>query len=394
MKNYRRLGVIMKIGIVGNYGKANHGDEAILEGMLVQLEEAFNLERKDILVFSANPIQTHKKFGVQSQRIIERRKTLPMKFLATLMHHKPVIEKLDLLLIGGGGILMDLYKAMPVRYSIYAWLAKIAKTPAVVYGTGAGPISTPMGKRLIKFIVDSTELTMVRDPKSEQLLHSIGVRTPVSVITDPAFFIPPPEKVVRNDGEFHIGVTTVAYYDKHYWPTEDKEKYENYVNGMAMNLDTILEGNPNAVINFFSTKHPYDTDVSVDIKERMKYRERCTVALEEMNHMEIIEFANKQDLVIGTRLHSLILSLVTETPIIAVAYHHKVQDFMDSVDCSNYVLPIEELHLRTDYFDVLVKEMNKDWERTLKEFSALSQKIKNKERKGMDLIKQLNLPTK
>lgn len=381
----------MKIGIVGNYGKGNHGDEAILEGILVQLEEAFQIERKEVLVFSTNPSETHKKYGVQSRRTIERRKTLPMKLMATLKHHKPVIQELDLLLIGGGGILMDLYKAMPVRFAIYALLGKMAKTPTVVYGPGAGPISTTFGKQLIKFIVDSSELTMVRDEKSKELLQSIGVKKSIDVITDPAFFVRSPEKKINKTGEFHIGVTSVAYYDKHYWPTEDKSKYENYVNGMAINLDTVLEHYPNAFMNFFSTKHPFDTDVALDIRGRMQHQERCTVVEEEMNHMEIVEFVNKQDIVIGTRLHSLILSLVTETPIIAVSYHHKVKDFMDSIGYSKYCLPIEELHLQSNGFQTLLEDMREDWEQTMEQFKALSHEIKTKEPKGTDLIKQLQL---
>ncbi|MGY0691401.1 hypothetical protein ACW2QC_01255 [Virgibacillus sp. FSP13] len=46
----------MTIGIVGNYGNNNQGDEAILEGILVQIEDAYHMERKDMIVFSLRAV--------------------------------------------------------------------------------------------------------------------------------------------------------------------------------------------------------------------------------------------------------------------------------------------------------------------------------------------------
>ncbi|MDY0404716.1 polysaccharide pyruvyl transferase family protein [Virgibacillus sp. 179-BFC.A HS] len=241
----------MKIGVVGNYGNNNQGDEAILEGILVQLQNAYQLKREDILVFSNNPAQTHEKYGVKTVNLFQRRKTDPMKLIATLMHHRPIIRKLDVLLIGGGGILMDLYRNNPIVYGMYAWMAKRTKTPYVVYGVGVGPLTTMFGKKIIRSIANGANVVTVRDPKSKELLRTIGVNKPIHVISDPAFFVPLPEKPVKEHDGFHIGVTAVPYYNKRYWPKEDKQKYKDYIDGMATNLDNLLDANQSATVNFF-----------------------------------------------------------------------------------------------------------------------------------------------
>src|SRR5690625_763302 len=92
------------IGIVGNYGNDNQGDESVLEGIITQLENAFPIERKDIIVFTNNLEQTKKRYRTDVAPLFINRKTDPMKFIATIMHHRKVFPSLDLLIIGGGGI--------------------------------------------------------------------------------------------------------------------------------------------------------------------------------------------------------------------------------------------------------------------------------------------------
>ena len=47
------------------------------------------------------------------------------------------------------------------------------------------------------------------------------------------------------------------------------------------------------------------------------------------------------DIVIGTRLHSLILATNAQTPIIVVSYHTKVNDFMSLVELREYCFSMD-----------------------------------------------------
>ncbi|WP_106496181.1 polysaccharide pyruvyl transferase family protein [Lentibacillus sp. Marseille-P4043] len=378
----------MAIGIVGNYGNNNQGDEAILEGILIQLKEVHNIEREEIIVFSNQPEQTRKKYGVQSAKLYYKRKTAPMTLITTMVKNKPIIKKLDMLLVGGGGIFMDLYGTEAFLFGMYGWLGKLSKTPVILYGVGAGPIITRVGKVLLRSLAHLSKLVTVRDPRSKELLQSIGVKSPIHVIGDPAFQVKKPKKIERTTNGIQIGVTAVPFHHSSYWPNEDKQMYRDYIEGMAYNLDKLLTEYPDASVNFFATKHPQDMMVTKEIKELMDLGDRCHICEDSLNHQEIVQFASEQDVVIGTRLHSLILALVTNTPIIAVSYHHKVKDFMDMIACGDYTIPIDKLNEDHDFFHHSYQKMAANWRETEERFETISTMMKRMSDKGMDLVKQ------
>ena len=378
----------MSVGIVGNYGNNNSGDEAILEGILIQLKEVYNIEREEITVFSNQPELMSEKYGVKSAKLYYKNKNALLTAATTISKNKSIIRDLDLLIIGGGGIYMDLYGREAFIFGMYGWLAKLSKTPVVLYGVGAGPILTQIGKVILRSLAHLSKLVTVRDPKSKELMRSIGVKSEIYEIGDPAFRLNVPKDVKKSNKGLQVGVTAVPYHHISYWPTEDKEKYQNYIKGMANNLDNLLTKYPDAQINFFATKHPQDSMVTEEIQKLMTYKERTKVNNNDLNHNEIVEFEGKQDLIIGTRLHSLILALVTNTPIIAVSYHHKVNDFMEMIGCSDKNILIEQLNDNPNFFYETYKNMESNWEDTIKQFEDISSIMKAKAIKGMELIEQ------
>ncbi|WP_205600792.1 polysaccharide pyruvyl transferase family protein [Gracilibacillus sp. YIM 98692] len=389
----------MVIGIVGNYGNNNKGDEAILEGILRQLEDVFGMDRADIIVFSNQPEKTSEQYGVKSKRLYYKNHNAVSTMCKTMRKNAAAIKQLDLLIVGGGGIFMDLYGREAFLFGMYGWLAKLSRTPVVLYGVGAGPILTKTGKFLLRSLAHLSDLVTVRDPKSKQLLKEIGVKSAVHVIGDPAFQMTPAQKQMLEDTDreerpVHIGVTAVPFYHKSYWPNEDIEQYERYVSGMAANLDALLETYPHCRIQFFSTKYPQDVWVTEDICSRMDMQEKCKIETNLTSPQKIVQFAADQDIVIGTRLHSLILALVSKTPVIAVSYHHKVRDFMEMIGMHSYTIGIEELDRNPSFFVNAVGQMRDNWNKTLERFSDVSEMMKQQAHAGMELVKSRVLEKK
>lgn len=380
---------MMVIGIVGNYGNDNQGDESILEGIITQLENTFSIERKDIIVFTKNMEQTKRRYRTDVAPLFIDRKTDPMKVAATIVHHRKIFASLDLLIIGGGGILMDLYRNNAIVFGIYGLLVKMTKVPAAIFGPGVGPIDTLLGEKIIKLIANSAEVIAVRDEQSKQMLHDIGVNKPINVIMDPAFYLPYEKEQKKNNKPLKIGVTAITYFHDSYWPTHDEAKYQAYIHGMAKNLDHILQKEPEAEVQFFSTKHPYDTNTTKDIRELMQYKERTAVCDRLLTHQEIIDLITEQDVVIGTRLHSLIMSIVAKTPVIGVSYYDKVMDVMTAVGCKENTVTINQVSEDPSCILPIYEEMHDNWESTLRKFDELQSKIIEESPNGMDLVKSL-----
>src|SRR5436190_16590965 len=118
----------VKIGISGSYGGLNLGDEAILQSIISQIRKYIPAE---ITVFSRNAKDTIKRHC--DVRAIDVRQ-LPSKEI------KPEIERLDLFILGGGGILYDADARTYLREVIIAIENKI---PVMLYAIGAGPLTIP-----------------------------------------------------------------------------------------------------------------------------------------------------------------------------------------------------------------------------------------------------------
>ena len=215
----------MKIGIVGNYGNNNNGDEAILAGIIEQLKAHYDLPAGNIVVFSNNPPQTSNRFGVTSAPLYYKRSSATLTFIETIKKNSSLIRGLDLLIIGGGGILMDFYNREAQLFGSYGFMARWGKVPYIVYGCGAGPITSTVGKLFIRNLVSRATSASVRDPKSKQLLNKIGVRKDIQVIGDPSFALSSIQKKKSVDRIKNIGVTVVPYYSLAYWPEANDIKY-------------------------------------------------------------------------------------------------------------------------------------------------------------------------
>lgn len=376
----------VKIGIVGNYGNDNNGDEAILLSIIRQLQKAFNVDTKDITVFSNNPQQTAERYNVNSAPLYVRGKNAALTFAKTFRKNTTIVKKLDYLVIGGGGILMDLYKREAPLFGSYAMMAHSNNVPYVVYGCGAGPLTSTMGQFFIRFMAKHSKNISVRDPKSEALLKSIGVTKDIFIIGDPAFSLEA-NRTGYSDKPLKIGVTAVPYHNGSYWPSSDPAKYNNYITGMAKNLDKIIE-KFGVEIHFYATKYPQDADVTKDIQKLMKNPQNTSVLEENLPPQRLLEVSSELDVVIGTRLHSLILATDAKTPLIAVSYHNKVNDFMQMAGLGEYSIDIEELHTKDDYFERLVTKMHNNWPQAIKLAEKTNDSFKDKADYGLYLLRE------
>lgn len=370
----------MKIGIVGNYGNDNNGDEAILLSIIKQVTSTFDIGSEQLTVFSNNPDQTAKRYGVSSFPLYYKNGNAVKTFFKTYRLNKKVVKTFDLLIIGGGGILMDLYRREAPLYGSYAMMAKNSNTPYVIYGCGAGPLLSGLGKWFIRYMCKHAASISVRDPESAQLLQSIGVREQVRTIADPAFSLRKAESE-KSAVPTKIGITAVPYYNAGYWPEGNPSIYNDYVDGMAKNLDSLAEQH-NVELTFFATKFPQDADVTKDIVKKMKHQDKTSIIEDNLLPDRILDITAQQDVVIGTRLHSLILATCTETPIIAISYHHKVNDFMKLANLERYAFPIGEIHHHPTLFVNAFNDMKEHWPATIDATKTLSSRLYDESMKG------------
>jgi len=93
---------------------------------------------------------------------------------------------------------------------------------------------------------------------------------------------------------------------------------------------------------------------------------------------ELLSQIAATDIVVGTRFHNVLLSLLCNKPVIAISFHHKCESLMSSVGLSAYCLDINDLET-----DRLIEKF-RDLETNAGELKPLIGKRVGEFRKALD----------
>jgi polysaccharide pyruvyl transferase WcaK-like protein len=170
MKHIKR-----RLVFAGYFGHGNIGDEAILLTQISLLKRYFS-----IVVLSLNPENTTKSLNIESVSLPSLRKLLQIaSFFKT-------IAQCDGLVLGGGGFFAN--KLQPL--SIYYWLlimatAKIFRKKIILFSMGCGPFSRGLIWKPIQFMLNKTEIILLRDQASLDFINEIGgIKAPTKITAD------------------------------------------------------------------------------------------------------------------------------------------------------------------------------------------------------------------
>lgn len=297
-----------KIVLSGYYGFDNLGDEAILNYLIHFLRE----NDIDPVVLSSNPYKTSQTFNVES---INR-----TDFSAVL----DALKESDGLISGGGSLLQDkTSKKSLLYYLIIMYMAKkIANVPVYFYGQGVGPIAGKDSRFITKHVLKHNDITSVRDLESKELLDTIGLRNEINVIHDPVLFYPmtPLEKSPEGFTEDELEFLNRRPVYVSIRPTESNQPVVDAFYYFIKHLKE--KGIP--VVSF--PFHPsQDTNITKEILSKFDN----TLFIEKPLSLEQATFIlGKSRLVVGMRLHSLILGASQHTPFVGVSYDPKIDSFV------------------------------------------------------------------
>lgn len=310
-----------KILLSGFFGLSNLGDEAIFESMVADFRAQCPEVQIAALVADDRRAQA---LGVRPYR----RKHLPSILQA--------IRDCDVFVSGGGGLIQDSTGVASVVY--YLGLIQLAATmgkPTYLYAQGFGPVSTSWGKRLCRWLSRSISLATFRDEQSLLDFRRLASpKVPAYVTADPALLLPPcPPKELSQllqkeglSGEISIldGPTgkhsdsgPLVAVTLRPWPT--------------LNLDQVVAGlqkfqDEHKARYVLLAFHPEkDLAVCKEVQERLQGP--CRLLDPGWQPAQVAGFLRCCDLIVGMRLHSLILAAGAQIPCIGLSYDPKVERF-------------------------------------------------------------------
>ena len=290
----------MRLVVSGYYGYGNAGDEAVLAGLLELLAGA-GVDRTEVTVLSGDPLNTTRTHGVRAAS-----RWNPVRAVAEL-------RRSDGLISGGGGLLQDVSSVRPVSY--YAGVMHLARAlgrPYAVVGQGLGPLRRRPNRRIARSALEHAVHVSLRDDRSIALARRIGVRRPIDRAGDTALaaLSATGDKAERRGGHVLLAVRGGYPSDAVVGPLR------RVVAELVRDHRVVALPMHGAV----------DTDASTALVTGIA---GASMADPDASLAEKLETISTSSVVIGVRLHALVLAASAGVPAVAVSYDPKVDAFAE-----------------------------------------------------------------
>jgi polysaccharide pyruvyl transferase CsaB len=305
------------VGITGSYGGLNRGDEAILTSMVASLRE--RLPGVGLTVFSRNAQDTLTRHVVE--RVVEVREM-------TRDEVAPELERLDLLLLGGGGILHDGEAHLYLREVL---LAQQREVPTMAYAVGAGPLENAHERQETRRALAGMQAVTVRDSGARRLLEQIGLERRVEVTADPALLLVParfPLELLEAEGVSR-GRPLVGMSIREPGAAAPDLDLGAYATVLAHTADFVVDRFDADIV--FIPMERVDIRLSHVVISRMMFAEHATVLKGDYAPAVLLGLMQHLDFIIAARLHVLIFAAISATPFVPLPYAAKVSDFVQAL---------------------------------------------------------------
>lgn len=320
-KNQRMRNKALKILLAGYFGFDNAGDEAIFESVVENFRRLHPEAKLSALV---NDSSTAERLGVEP---------VPRSTLGSIWKK---MRESDLFVLGGGGLFQDSTGPKSVIY--YGGLlamSKLAGCPSVFFCQGYGPIRTPMLRFVTRQVLRLPGLVTVRDEESQAEVRKLGLPPhKVHLAADPALLLTPLEadsmrgilqeedllkELGRSElpnGQLSEAGPLVAVTVRP-WPNFSLEELAGAL------MEFRAQHSARYLILPFQPER--DLEPSRRLVELLKGEAKLVER--SLTPKELTGILACSDMVIGMRLHSLILATVGNPPLYGLSYDPKVERF-------------------------------------------------------------------
>lgn len=251
------------------------------------------------------------------------------------------LRRADLLVAAGGGQLDDIWGGPwghPYALARWAWLSRRARVPFVMLSVGVGKASDRVTRAFLRYAVRSSDYCSLRDEGSRALTAELADGTELCVVPDLAFGLHKADGEPPPGAPPTIGVSPMAFRH-HRWPEPDTKRYRSLIELFVRIVTDRVERGER--VRLFTTDR-FDEAAVDDVLNRLdeRTREQCT-RMQVTTVSELLDFYARVDLVVATRLHGVLMSLVAERPPVALSYERKVRAVMEDAGMSEYCLEVD-----------------------------------------------------
>lgn len=307
-----------RILISGYYGFGNLGDEAILTAI------------KDLLIpynFELCALSSRPHLTTQQHQIKAISRLNPLEII-------PTLKRSQLFISGGGGLFQDTTGMGSVPY--YAGLIQLAhllSIPTMIFGQGIGPIKYQWNRWLLKKILADSQAIYVRDSSSLNFLKQLEV--PAKLTADPVLTLASAPELhsqqILHQAGINVDQPIIGLCIRPWksWYEKQLKSLTSIISQFANQIEAQI-----LLIPFQMNKDKWLADeASYSLVCRPEVPN--VVILDRVcTPYEMMGIIGQLDIMVGMRLHSLIMAAAQCIPAVGLVYDPKVQHFSEAMQYS------------------------------------------------------------
>lgn len=274
-------------------------------------------------------------------------------------------EEADLIVPVGGGYIRGksgVMSTMSLAVTLHPLvIGNILNKATVIYSQSVGPFANKIQASIAKVVLKRVRIIIVREDLSKDLLKQMGISRNVIRSIDGGFaFTSDIKKNLKNELNIPSQRIIVGVTVRKWLSAAAQKRFEEE---MAKFIDGIIERYGVFVIFIPQVTSEFHGDddriASHDVWKHIKNRESAVVLTDSYDHRTIKAIYHNLDLMIGNRFHSVIFSLTSFVPSIAIEYEHKTSGIMQDLVLNKWVIKMEDVtnqRLNDLFTDLLISK--------------------------------------
>lgn len=368
----------MKATLVSFIDSSNIGDRLIAETLSEQLLTGIEIKKYSYKLIEESQVKINKNLVRRSKphdiyykyfrqlplikNVVSKGKWIRsrrrMYNSEDIQRFEAALQQSDFLMIGGGNAIFDL---SPATLSAQCFdqvvsLAKQHQLPIFVSSIGIGPFSTKKQQNAAIATLKKCDFVSFRDKRSLEYLKNAGHPAAYASV-DPVFLLPEVETFeqlkAQKKLQQRIGICVIDYRITGC----SRKDYLNYLKDMK-NLIHDLAAAKKEIILFSSEVQDYET-IETLYAEFLKDPQVNVVFVKEKE--DLLALYQSLNLIIGTRMHSMIVAVSQFVPIIGLSWQQKVVEMFKNLGIEEDVLAIADLSKKRE---ILSKKIDEKLENT------------------------------
>ncbi|KAB2731436.1 polysaccharide pyruvyl transferase family protein [Brucella intermedia] len=325
----------MRIGLFGQFGSGNTGNDGSLEAMLQLLKR--NCPGAQLVCICSRPDIVAQKFDLTARPVSQ---PYPSNWLLRAVNkamlHVPrravgfccallLASQLDLIVVPGTGILDDFNEnpfGWPFAVLRWSLAARLTGTRMIFVSIGAGPVSHPLSRRFVRWASTLAAFRSYRDQVSHDFMKQLGVAPSGDFVSaDIAFALPTAPDGRQDERDQCVGIGVMSYRGWKKKSSDGDAVYADYLAKMTTLAKKLL-GDGRQVRLLIGDKG--DMEAARDILEQLGPAEAGKVIFEPSASLhDLMQQIARTDIVVASRYHNIVSALAMGRPAISLAYASK-----------------------------------------------------------------------